>query len=214
MNEAPGIVLTALTLVLAFTMAAQDLRLNAAEAGGERPSAASRATAGTPYGGTPAPIPGRIEAENYDLGGEGVGYHDLSDGNAGGVYRTDNVDIKISPDGDGGYAIGWFQSGEWLEYTVHVRLTALYDIRLRLGSIYPGRTLLLSFNGTNIIDPVAVPVVAAWDTPLATVTLTNVLLTAGRQVMRVTVGPLDWVDLNWIDFRAHAGTLIRITGRD
>jgi hypothetical protein len=30
----------------------------------------------SPFEGTAWPVPGTIEAENYDLGGEGVGYHD------------------------------------------------------------------------------------------------------------------------------------------
>jgi len=28
-----------------------------------------------PYSGTPAPIPGTVQAENYDTGGQGVGYN-------------------------------------------------------------------------------------------------------------------------------------------
>lgn len=35
--------------------------------------------------GTPAAIPGTIEAEEFDLGGEGVGYSDTDAGNNGGV---------------------------------------------------------------------------------------------------------------------------------
>src|SRR5262249_39365395 len=41
-----------------------------------------------PHGGTPWAIPGKIEAENYDDGGEGVAYHDLDATNNGGQYRT------------------------------------------------------------------------------------------------------------------------------
>lgn len=40
-----------------------------------------------PYLGTPAHVPGIIEAEAFDYGGEGVGYHDTSPGNSGGVSR-------------------------------------------------------------------------------------------------------------------------------
>ena len=32
-------------------------------------------------------VPGRIEAEDYDNGGEGVAYHDTTPGNTGGAYR-------------------------------------------------------------------------------------------------------------------------------
>jgi xylan 1,4-beta-xylosidase len=37
------------------------------------------------------PIPGTIQAVHYNLGGEGLGYHDTTSGNAGGKY---NVSIK------------------------------------------------------------------------------------------------------------------------
>ncbi len=41
----------------------------------------------TPFGGTPRAIPGTIQAEDYDEGGERVAYHDTSSGNSGGQYR-------------------------------------------------------------------------------------------------------------------------------
>ena len=34
----------------------------------------------TPFSGTPIALPGTIEAENYDKGGEGVAYHDTTAG--------------------------------------------------------------------------------------------------------------------------------------
>src|SRR5262249_20201159 len=48
------------------------------------------ATAGahTPFSGTPIPLPGTFEAEDFDNGGEGNAYHDNVPGNAGGQYRT------------------------------------------------------------------------------------------------------------------------------
>ncbi|CAN0224965.1 unnamed protein product, partial [Ectocarpus sp. 13 AM-2016] len=46
------------------------------------------------FDGVPASIPGRIEGEEYDYGGEGVGYSDTDAGNNGGVSREDeNVRI-------------------------------------------------------------------------------------------------------------------------
>src|SRR5207237_8363395 len=36
------------------------------------------------YSGSPAPIPGTIQAENFDKGGPGVSYGDSSSGNSGG----------------------------------------------------------------------------------------------------------------------------------
>ena len=40
---------------------------------------------GDPYGGTAAEVPGLVEAEEFDLGGEGVGYSDTTTANIGGV---------------------------------------------------------------------------------------------------------------------------------
>jgi hypothetical protein len=202
----------ALGMLAALGLAAWAAAWAGKAAAGSAP--AVRVAGGLPYGGTPARIPGKIEAENYDLGGEGVAYHDVSPGNTGGFYRVDDVDIKFSTDTGGGYAIGWFNAGEWLDYTVDVTVTALYDIDLRVGSYLPGRTLTIAFNGTNVTGEVAVPQVEDWDR-YERVRIRRVPLTAGLQVMRVQVGPLDYLDLNWISFRVHqVGTLLRISGHE
>ncbi|CAM9375193.1 unnamed protein product [Ectocarpus sp. 8 AP-2014] len=70
------------------------------------------------FDGVPATIPGRIEGEEFDYGGEGVGYSDTDAGNNGGQFRTsENVDISINGDG---YNVGWVRSGEYLRYTIDV----------------------------------------------------------------------------------------------
>jgi hypothetical protein len=63
-------------------------------------------------------IPGTVEFEDFDNGGAGVAYKDATIGNSGNAYRTaESVDIEAK---DGGYNLGWINSGEWLEYTVNV----------------------------------------------------------------------------------------------
>ncbi|WP_086503372.1 Ig-like domain-containing protein, partial [Algoriphagus ratkowskyi] len=59
----------------------------------------------SPFGGKAATIPGTVEAENYDLGGQGVGYFDTDAGNIGRMYRTDDVDIEVAV--EGGYSVSW-----------------------------------------------------------------------------------------------------------
>ena len=70
----------------------------------------------TPFGGTAAAVPGTIDAENFDDGGEGVAYHNLSTGNSGGRYRAGDVDIEATTDTGGGHNVGWLAAGEWLKY--------------------------------------------------------------------------------------------------
>src|SRR5260370_40413469 len=91
----------------------------------------------TPFSVTPIAVPGSFEAENFDLGGEGVAYHDNTPGNQGGQYRlSEDVDIIVSTDPlGGGYVVNSFETGEWLSYTVNVEATVPYVIELRVSSM-------------------------------------------------------------------------------
>src|SRR5262249_11706805 len=81
-------------------------------------STSSGSTSAAAYGGTPASIPGTIQAANFDNGGQGVAYGDTTSGNTGGAYRQTDVDIETSS--EGGYDVGWIAAGEWLNFTVKV----------------------------------------------------------------------------------------------
>ncbi|MFB3903666.1 MAG: LamG-like jellyroll fold domain-containing protein [Acidobacteriota bacterium] len=166
-------------------------------------SATTSGGAQGPYGGIAWAIPGIIQAEDYDVGGEGVAYHDLTAGNAGSQYRTDDVDIKTTADTGAGYAVGWFQPAEWLEYTVNVATAGTYDIDIRVGSANAGRTMHIEFDGVNKTGTVNVPQMPDWD-QYQTVTVSGVSLNAGQQVMRVVMGSLDYMDLNWVEVVSSA----------
>ena len=94
----------------------------------------------------PAALPGRIEAEDYDTGGEGVAYHDTTPGNEGGVYRLDDVDIEPLI-GSKGYNVGWIRPGEWLEYRVKVSAGGAYTLRVRGASRWGAPSLSLLVDG-------------------------------------------------------------------
>jgi hypothetical protein len=64
-----------------------------------------------PYGGTPAAVPGTVQAENYDTGGQGVGYNVTSTNGTGNSYRSDGVDLETTSDTGGGYDLGWTRPG-------------------------------------------------------------------------------------------------------
>jgi hypothetical protein len=141
-------------------------------------------------------VPGLIQAEDYDSGGEGVGYHDTTPTNEGGAYRSDGVDLKVVPDGS--TVVGWFQAGEWLNYTVNVAAVGAYDLTVRMGSAYtPARTATLLLDG-NELGRLTAPQIASWDAPLQEVTLPGVALPAGTHVLQLRAGDLDWLDVDWI----------------
>lgn len=130
---------------------------------------------------TGVPLPGVLEAENFDNGGAGVAYYDTSGGNSGGQYRTTDVDIEGTNDAGGGYNVGWIAPGEWLKYTVNVTAAGTYDLEFRVASSGTGGTFHLEVNGVAITGPLSVPNTEGWQT-WTTVTKTGVTLSAGPQV--------------------------------
>lgn len=80
-------------------------------------------------------IPGDdIEAENFDIMGEGFSFHDSDETDEGKTgYRADNEGVDIIKISDG-YAIGKTAANEWLDYTVDVQEEGIYDIRLSVSS--------------------------------------------------------------------------------
>lgn len=150
------------------------------------------------YGGTPPVLPALIEAEDFDVGGEGVAYHDTDASNNGGQYRTDeSVDIEICQDAGGGFNVGWLPVGEWLEYTITVPAAGTYTIETRVACLTGGGRFHMEFDGVDRTGDVVVPVTTGWQT-WATVTATA-QLTAGTQVMRF-VPTDDGFNVNSFEF--------------
>lgn len=154
----------------------------------------------TPYFGSPFVFPTRIEAEDFDLGGEGVAYHDADAGNNGSQYRTtQDVDIEACSDGGGGYNIGWINPGEWLEYTVTVPTAGTYTLEARVASLSSGGTFHVEFNGTDETGDVNVPATGGWQT-WTTVSAT-MTLAAGTQTMRFA-STASGFNLNYLEILA------------
>jgi hypothetical protein len=141
----------------------------------------------TPYGGTPVPLPGFVQAENFDNGGQGIAYSDTTAGNAGNAYRSTDVDIAPTSDASsGGYHVGWARVGEWLKYTVNVTQTRNYTLSVRLANIGTGATFRVEADGVDLTGPVSVPNTGGWDT-WQTVTISGVGLTQGQRVLRLVM---------------------------
>jgi hypothetical protein len=156
------------------------------------------------YTGTPVPIPGRIEAENYDTGGEGLAYHDTTARNSTGVYRADDVDIRPTTDASGHYNVKSVRAGEWLAYSVNIAAAGTYALELRVASSGGGGTVHLAVDGRDVTGPIALPATGGWNT-WATVTKTGVSLPAGVHVLKLVVdanGPgATAADINWFAIR-------------
>jgi hypothetical protein len=138
-----------------------------------------------PYGGTPAAVPGTVEAANYDTGGQGVAYNVTSVNGTDTSYRSDAVDLEVTSDTGGGDDLGWTATGQWFRYTVDVATAGTYTVSLRLASpsgVTDGLHIANS-GGTNLSGDINVPDTGGWQ-DWATTTAT-VTLPAGTQTLTV-----------------------------
>lgn len=175
-----------------------------------------------PFGDNFHVIPGTIQLEEFDMGGNGFAYSDSSPGSETGVvFRTDeDVDIEECTDAGAGYNLGWTAAGEWLEYSVDVLKSGTYDLSLRVACNGTGRTVSIAMDGDNIAGDLAIPNTLGWQT-WQTVIVKNVILKAGKQIMRLTIGETDYVNLNHVSFELtkeliqepFKGTAHQIPGR-
>ena len=142
-----------------------------------------------PYKGRVHTIPGLIEAEDFDEGGEGVAYHDQEPENLEKhqpPYRDSGVDLEWREDASGKFNLGWTRPGEWLIYTVDVRETGTYTIEMMVASDKRGGQFRLEFNGVDKTGPIEVPDTGGWKN-LRPFSKTGVKLETGRYAMKLVL---------------------------
>jgi hypothetical protein len=137
---------------------------------------------GKSWNNTLQQIPGDIECEYYDLGGEGVAYHDTDSINNGsgrlnpvnGNYLhefrlNEGVDISYTKSNDidnnnynlvnpemNHLYVGWTKPEEWINYTIEVQKTAKYKIGLMYTSNGTGGISFL-LDGKKLTDVLEIP---------------------------------------------------------
>ena len=148
---------------------------------------------GTPFTGTPIAIPGIIEAENFDKGGQNVAYYDKALRNQGAMYRTtEDVDVYASDDTQlsSRYVVKAFESAEWLNYTINVRTAGNYNIEVRAATAQTDAAYRILIDGVDVTGRRSVPNTGGWSSYQWMTAKTNVPLTAGKHVLRmVSVTP-------------------------
>lgn len=143
-----------------------------------------------------------IDFENYDVGGAGKAYYDMDTKNQGGEYREDRVDIVKNGDG---FAVGYTQKGEWLEYTVNVQAGGKLPFELSYASGMDNTGVRLFMDDEPITDTLALTGTGDFDTYGTFKGTTTKELTEGEHVLKVLVTS-DYVNLDWIAFGESEGS--------
>ena len=147
----------------------------------------------SPYKDIIATIPGTIEAEDFDAGAEGMSYHDSDTKVEGdGNYRTNGGGVDIVK-GNGGYAIGYTNSGEWLEYTVDVTEAGTYEFDAIVSSGATNSSFSLALNTDEglkeLTGSIAVPCLKSndWNTYSTVHGRLSIPLESGKQIIRINI---------------------------
>jgi hypothetical protein len=154
-------------------------------------------------------IPGKVEIENYDVGGAGKAYMDKDDENKGNEYREDAVDIVKAGEG---YAVGYTQEGEWLEYTVNMAAAGEFDLKVNYATTSENAGFKLYVDGEAATDDIILPQGSDWETYTA-FDAGKVNLPAGEHVLKLEIVG-NYVNLNWLSIGetapADSGSTMRI----
>lgn len=164
----------------------------------------------SPYKGTPIELPGTVEAENFDVGGEEVTYHDSNtegEGN-GNSYRSDHGGVDIKSVSGVGYTIGYTHTDEWLEYTVDVKEAGIYEYDAYVSSGTTGSSFKMQLETNDVYkelsETINVPQTGDgnWNNYVPVHGRTLISLTEGKHILRINVtgdsGDIDKVVFNQI----------------
>jgi hypothetical protein len=181
------------------------------------------AYAGKPYQLHPQTIPGRVEAEFYDTGGEGVAYHDSDAGNNGSgklnkgssdldrFRKDEDVDISYTKTGIdktvdgqdetfGALYVGWTVPGEWIKYTVDVQQPGRYAINAHLSSNNQNAEIGLDFDGVDATGPIVIPTTGHWHRWRICNKLAEVKLDKGIHVMTLKFLKEGNMNIDYLEF--------------
>ena len=149
------------------------------------------------YEGTPMSIPGTLEVERYDTGGEGEAYSDNEPANLGGGFRTDEG-VDIGADATG-FVLGYVVSGEWLEYTVDVTETGTYSLAASVASNDAASRFSVTA-GDRVID-FDTPMTNGWSN-YRTIDASgeDVFLEAGQQIIRIDISGSRAFNVDYLTF--------------
>jgi hypothetical protein len=136
---------------------------------------------GQPWQNKMQQVPGRIEFEYYNEGGEGIAYHDSdsvnngsgrlnpANGNSLNEFRMkEGVDISYTKSGNiddnpynkvprdlNKFYVGWTSPGEWINYTIKVYKSGRYPIELLYTSNGDGN-ISFDIDGKDVTGPLKI----------------------------------------------------------
>ena len=163
-----------------------------------------------PFGGKVVAIPGKIEAENFDVPGTGKANKTFYDGDSDNhgyekakskddstkvAYRAnDAASVDLYANGSG-IVVGYNTTGDWLEYSINVAEAGDYTLFASVSGGGNGASMQFSLDGEVLTDEITVSKDAAVPSEDESDDIyndyykvkTNIALPAGEHILRMTV---------------------------
>ncbi|SHK22695.1 arabinofuranosidase catalytic domain-containing protein [Fibrobacter sp. UWB12] len=139
-------------------------------------------------------IPGKIEAENYDKGGNGQGFLDSDIENENSLYRDDNAGLDSA---EGAIIYGWGYADDWLRYTVKASKNDSLTLTARVASPSDSTFFSVLVDEKNVAT-VMVPNTGDWK-KFETVTVSVPAIAEGAHVLKIKIDK-PYFNLDWIEF--------------
>ncbi|WP_281614818.1 T9SS type A sorting domain-containing protein [Flammeovirga sp. SubArs3] len=106
-----------------------------------------------PFNGQAFSLPQKVEAEDFDFGGQGIAYNTAKNENTLGFYRL-NEGVNIDKNDDA-FEIN-LQDGEWTSYSIDVPESASYTLKLNTSSNTEESKITLAVDNENLGEPITI----------------------------------------------------------
>lgn len=156
-----------------------------------------------PFNGVAQTIPGIIEVERFDVGGEGYAYHDREEENKEKSKFRDGEGVDIK-DGTNSQVIGWTDTDEWLEYTVEIEKDGIYEWSALIATDNDNASFHLEMDDEPITEVTKATNTGDWSTFKEVSGLTTELK-AGKHILKLYIDA-SYFDIDWIKFSPKDAT--------
>ena len=165
------------------------------------------ATIQSPFNSSIISIPGEVEMEEYDNGGEGLAYHDNEPANIPGGFRLDEgVDIGALGTG---FILEYVVEGEWIEYTVNVNQAGTYSVTARIASNEANGTFDITSDKNEKSTSFTVPRTGSWYAFQEISATNEIELEAGEQILRLDITNNNAFNLDKLTFTLERATSVK-----
>lgn len=147
----------------------------------------------SPYLGQAHPIPGRIEAEDFDIGPEGITFNEefnpWEPDESQNQYRL-NHPVDIQEYNYNKFSVDYTVAGEWLEYTINAPIADVFNLVFNVAQVDlsdPVGQIRLTLNGNELMPATEMIFTDSWTNYSEVLYSSTVNIPKGTHILRLEI---------------------------